>query len=108
MSPLWSSVSPAATADAILLAGSTTDWASIMRFPRFRLRTLLVSIAVLALFLTVIKQTLLLQRARVREELFRAQAEHQRAKAARQRAQVDANLQRIRAAVGETPRQLDE
>jgi hypothetical protein len=52
-----------------------------MRGPRIRLRTLMIGIAFLALILTVIMQAVLLQRAAVREELYRAEAEMNRARA---------------------------
>ncbi|MFO0889637.1 MAG: hypothetical protein U0790_10920 [Isosphaeraceae bacterium] len=49
-----------------------------MRLPRFRLRTLMISIAFLALILTVIMQAILLRQAAVREQQLRAEAEMQR------------------------------
>ena len=61
-----------------------------MRLPRFRLRTVMIGIAFLALILTVIVQGVLLQRAAIREQLLRAQAEMQRAEAEMQRAQAEA------------------
>jgi hypothetical protein len=51
-----------------------------MRLLRFRLRTLMISIAFLALILTVIMQAILLRRAAVREAQLRAEAEFQRAR----------------------------
>jgi hypothetical protein len=52
-----------------------------MRLPRFRIRTLMISIAFLALILTVITQSILLRRAEVRAEVLRAEAALQRAEA---------------------------
>ena len=46
-----------------------------MRLSRTRLRSLMVAIVFLALVITVIKQTFLLQQAAVREELLRAQVD---------------------------------
>jgi hypothetical protein len=46
-----------------------------MRLPQLRLKTAMVGIAFLALFLTVFVQSILLQRAMVREQLLRARAE---------------------------------
>jgi hypothetical protein len=63
-----------------------------MRLPRFRLRTMMICIAFLALVLTVIMQAILLQRAAVREQQLRAEAEWQRATA-------EVSYQRARAAV---------
>jgi hypothetical protein len=54
-----------------------------MRLPQLRLKTVMISIAFLALFLTVFVQSILLQRAMVREELLRAMAERDRAVAVR-------------------------
>ena len=50
-----------------------------MRLPRFRLRTLMISIAFLALLMTVFMQYVQLQRAAAREERSRAEAERNRA-----------------------------
>ncbi|MFI5456448.1 MAG: hypothetical protein ACHRXM_13445 [Isosphaerales bacterium] len=77
-----------------------------MRLPRFRLRTLMITIAFVALILTVFMQTILLRRAAVRVEYFRAEAAQQRAEAEQQRALAEANLQRARAAVGQTLEQV--
>ena len=52
-----------------------------MRQPRVRLRTMMVAIALLALALTVIVQSIRLNRALVREQQFRAEAESRRAQA---------------------------
>jgi hypothetical protein len=52
-----------------------------MRGPRIRLRSLMIGIAFLALILTVMMQAVLLQRAVVREEMYRAEAEMHRARA---------------------------
>ena len=58
-----------------------------MRRRRFRIRTLMISIAFLALWLTIIMQTFRLQREAVRQEWLRAEAEAQRAQALRAQAQ---------------------
>jgi hypothetical protein len=52
-----------------------------MRMPQLRIRTLMISIAFLALMLTVVFQVILLQRATAREQLLRADAERHRADA---------------------------
>jgi hypothetical protein len=79
-----------------------------MRVPRFRLRTLIVAIAFLALGLTVIRQTILLRQSMLREELLRALAAQDRAEAAQLRALLEANLQRFRAVVNETRPQVHQ
>ena len=56
-----------------------------MRRIRFRLRTLMIIIAFLALSLTVIIQSVLLHRAAVREQQYRAELAQQRAMADGQR-----------------------
>jgi hypothetical protein len=58
------------------------------------MRTLLIIIAFVALTLTVIEQTFLLRRAAVREELYRAELEQERAVAARNSIQAKALLDR--------------
>jgi hypothetical protein len=65
-----------------------------MRLLRFRLRTLMISIAFLALILTVIMQAILLQRAAVREAHLRAEAAFQMSRAVLQRVQAEAALKR--------------
>jgi hypothetical protein len=72
-----------------------------MRLLRFRLRTLMISITFLALILTVILQTILLQRAAVREEQLRAEAAFQMSGAVLQRVQAEAALKRALAIVEE-------
>jgi hypothetical protein len=67
-----------------------------MQRPRFRLRTLMIGIAFLALILTVIVQAVLLRRAAAREQQLRAEAEQQRASA-------EAISQWVRAAVAPDP-----
>ena len=52
-----------------------------MRVPRIRLRTLMIGIAFLALILTVIMQSVLLQRAAVREQKSLAMERQHRAMA---------------------------
>ncbi len=47
-----------------------------MRLHQFRLRTLMISIAFLALVVTVVLQTIVLRRAAVREELNRSMMQH--------------------------------
>jgi len=59
----------------------------------------MITIAFLALILTVFMQTILLQRAAVRVEYFRAEAAQQRAEAEQQRARTEARPPRARAAV---------
>jgi hypothetical protein len=54
-----------------------------MRMPRVRLRTMMTAIALLALALTVIVQSVRLNQALVREEQLRTEAEFQRAQAAK-------------------------
>jgi NhaP-type Na+/H+ or K+/H+ antiporter len=68
-----------------------------MRVPRFRLRTVMITIAFLALILTVIMQGVFLQRAAVREQMLRAEAELARAQADLRRARAEAALQQSRA-----------
>jgi hypothetical protein len=77
-----------------------------MRRPHSRLRTLIIVIAFLALILTVLRQAVLLQRAAVREELYRAQAAQNQARAeaalaqaVQSQARADQALARYRAAV---------
>ena len=72
-----------------------------MRLLRFRLRTLMISITFLALILTVIMQTILLQRAAVREEQLRAEGAFQMAVALRKSVQAEAALKRALAIVDE-------
>jgi NhaP-type Na+/H+ or K+/H+ antiporter len=79
-----------------------------MRLPRFRLRTLMITIAFLALILTVFIQTILIQRAAVRLEYFRAEAAQQRAEAEQQRELAEANLQRARATVDQMLEQVKQ
>jgi hypothetical protein len=75
-----------------------------MRLPRFRLRTLMISIAFLALVLTVIMQAFLLSSAVVREQRLRAEADLQRALAeeAMQRALAETNY--LRSMLGQVPK----
>ena len=67
-----------------------------MRLLTLRLRTLMISIAFLALTLTVIMQAILLQRAAVREEQLRAEGRFQRAGAILKMVQAEAALSRGR------------
>ena len=59
---------------------------------RFRLRTLMITIAFIALLLAVFTQTVLLRRAQVREELYRALAAESRAMAEQQRARAEQQI----------------
>jgi NhaP-type Na+/H+ or K+/H+ antiporter len=61
-----------------------------MQLRQFRLRTLMIIIAFLALIVTVFVQTLRLRRAEISAELFRAVAEQSRAEAERSRQQARA------------------
>jgi NhaP-type Na+/H+ or K+/H+ antiporter len=72
-----------------------------MRLPRFRLRSVMISIAFLALILTVFVQAILLQRAVVLEQQMRADAERQRAMAEAQAQRVQIELERSRQQVQE-------
>jgi hypothetical protein len=63
-----------------------------MQQVRFRLRTLMITIAFIALLLALFTQTVLLRRAQVREELYRALAAESRAKAAQELARVEQQL----------------
>jgi hypothetical protein len=71
-----------------------------MRSPRFRLRTLMICIAFLALILALFTQAILLQRSAAREQQLRAEALWRRASEARlQRASAEVNGLRSRAAI---------
>jgi len=59
----------------------------------------MITIAFLALILTIFIQTILLQRAAVQVEYLRAEAAQQRAAAEQQRNLAEASLKRARAAV---------
>jgi hypothetical protein len=76
---------------------SGTIKAQIMRMPRFRLRTVVIVIAILALCLTIIRQTILLRQAAVREELLRAEAAQLRDQALWRRDVAEAQHERARA-----------
>jgi F0F1-type ATP synthase membrane subunit b/b' len=79
-----------------------------MRLPIYRLRTLMITIAFVALILTVFMQFVQLRRAAVREEYLRAEAAQQRAEAEQQRELAEANLQRARAAVDQMLEQVKQ
>jgi NhaP-type Na+/H+ or K+/H+ antiporter len=66
---------------------------------RFRLRTIMIAIAFIALLLTVVIQGFLLQRNVVRAELARAIAERDRADAAMRYMQAQAALEQYQNAV---------
>src|SRR5262245_13528905 len=66
-----------------------------MRLPRFRLRTIMISIAFLALLMTNVLQAVSLQNSAVRQEMFRLEAEVARAQALAQRDRAEA--QRVQA-----------
>jgi hypothetical protein len=70
-----------------------------MRLRQIRMRTVMLSIAFLALILAVFVQTIRLQRAVAREQLLRAEAEQQRDMAEQQRDMAEAHNQRARAVV---------
>jgi hypothetical protein len=69
-----------------------------MRQPRFRLRTIMIAIAFLALILTIFMQSVFLRRAAVREQMFRAQVEQERVHAIRGRELAEALRQQAQAA----------
>ena len=77
-----------------------------MRLPRFRLRTLMISIAFLALILTVIMQAILLRRGAAREQQLRAEIESQKLQAALQGMQAEAAEYRRKAEAAEYRRTL--
>ncbi len=79
-----------------------------MRLPRFRLRTVMISIAFLALILTVIVQGVLLQRAAIREQLRQAEVEKFQAEAEMQEAQAEAALQQAQARFREFQATFDQ
>jgi hypothetical protein len=70
----------------------------------------MIGIALMALVLTLIMQTVLLQRAAVREQQLRAEAEHQRAIAEEEALRARASLEELlRArAIQDQPRQQGE
>jgi hypothetical protein len=59
---------------------------------RYRLRTLMIIVAFVALVLVAVVQQFYLNRARVRLEMFRAEAEHARAVAEMQRLRAEQRL----------------
>jgi uncharacterized membrane protein len=63
-----------------------------MRSGQFRLRTVMITIALLALVCTVIMQRIQLQRSQVTAELYRAEAERARVFAEQARQKVEAEL----------------
>jgi hypothetical protein len=65
-----------------------------MRKLRFRLRTVMITIAFVALILTIVMQSVYLQRALIREAIYRAMAEQQRAEAEMRYLQAQAALER--------------
>jgi hypothetical protein len=72
-----------------------------MRLPRFRIRSLMIGVAFMALVLSLILQTVLLQRAAVREQRPRAEAELRRAQAEAETQRAQAILDRSRQEAGE-------
>jgi hypothetical protein len=72
-----------------------------MRIPQFRLRTLMIVVAVAALVLMVIIQGVQLQRAAVREQLARALAERDRAFAEMALMKAQMAIQKVQAAGGQ-------
>lgn len=72
-----------------------------MRMPQFRIRTLMISIAFVALLLTVVGQAILLQRSMVREKLLRAEAEKLRANAEQARVLAEAQAKHAQDALAE-------
>ena len=79
-----------------------------MRLPRFRLRTVMISIAFLALILTVIMQGVLLQRTAVREEMLRAEADLRRAQAEAALKRAEAIFQQSRADLNQMSKPVQE
>jgi hypothetical protein len=79
--------------------------AQAMRLPRFRIRTVMIIVAFLALVLTVLMQAIMLQRAAVREQLLRAEAELRLAvaRAELEQARAEAELKRAFAEAGPPP-----
>jgi hypothetical protein len=75
-----------------------------MRLPRFRIWTLMIGIAFLALILTVIVQTVLLRRAALREELLRNEADAARYAALQDVQAIRAELERLHQAIREQDR----
>ena len=78
-----------------------------MRIPQFRIRTLMIGIAFLALVMTVIFQAVLLQRSRLREELLRAAAERHRAVAEQSRVLAEAQARKAQIAFDQLSAELD-
>jgi hypothetical protein len=79
-----------------------------MRLPRFRLRTILISIAFLALLMTNVLQAVSLQNSAVRQEMFRLEAEVARAQAMAQRDQAEAKRAQAEAALAQTESLLQQ
>jgi hypothetical protein len=68
-----------------------------MRLPQFRLRSLMIVIAFLALLLTLFVQTIFLQRAMVRSERYRAETARFQAIAEMERQRAEATAAQMRA-----------
>lgn len=79
-----------------------------MRLPRFRLRTLMISIAYLALLMTVFMQYVHFQRAAAQEERYRAEAERNRALAAASAQRARAQAEHAQAAVDRILKQIEK
>jgi hypothetical protein len=67
---------------------------AVMRQLRFRLRTVMITIAFVALILTVVIQSIMLRRSAMSEQLHRIIAEYERARAEAQLVQARAALER--------------